>query len=139
MPLLSRFALLRVDLISRSERVVKEEDGLPHLSQSLEMEESTWALSGSPKTTQSQSPSTGAKHPPSSLSSAPPTHNQIRAVQTSPASPPPPGGSFLGTVGARSRNRFQEGNMRHRWELRCRVWLNFNNKLVQNSLVKVGN
>lgn len=133
MPLLSRFALLRADLISRLEEEVTEGDSLPHLSQSLEMEENTWVLSGSPKTTQSQSP--GAKHPPSSPSSAPPTHNQIRADQPSPASPLPPGGCFSGTAGARSRNRFQEAPAGDQ----VLGFFKLHNKLVQESLVKVGN
>ena len=73
---------------------------------SLELEESTGAVSGSPKTTQSQR--VPVLMPNNSPTSPPPTHNQIRVDQTSPTSHPPPGGSLSGVAVAPSRNHSQE-------------------------------
>ncbi|KAK5892152.1 hypothetical protein CesoFtcFv8_012559 [Champsocephalus esox] len=87
---------------------------------SLELEESTGAVSGSPKTTQSQRNN--------SPTSPPPTHNQIRVDQTSPTSHPPPGGSLSGAAAAPSRNHSQEHT-----GPQLPVWRISNNKRAQNS------
>ncbi|KAI9513704.1 hypothetical protein NQZ68_040282 [Dissostichus eleginoides] len=84
---------------------------------SLELEESTGAVSGSPKTTQSQR--VPVLMPNNSPTSPPPTHNQIRVDQTSPTSHRPPGSSLSGAAAAPSRNHSQE-HTGPQLVLRCR-------------------